>query len=314
MLAINAANSNSWGVSSAVSVAAASAVEDSGKTGAVAAGSAPQISTLARQLSEAAARAAARDEGKTRSQLASLEKVLRDEFVGDTYYANRGRANAEMPDTDDPELLARAKQATEFVNGRGTKNPFAGLSREQLSLIMYDKGDAFTINERHAAWSEHSKQYNAWASRVVAQAWNERQANGGKSPNFYKACIAEYQAGSAIEQSTYHPFYVARMEHALGLWESGGGYEDDTVSEYWKKSMEALMKQLPDSFGDDYSEGDKLWGAAPRAPNGLEIGSKQYDRNLSWGLTSKLAMPAASSEGNSLVDLYSQNQAAAASN
>jgi hypothetical protein len=74
--------------------------------------------------------------------------------------------------------------------------------------------------------------------------------------------------------------------------------------------MEALMKQLPDSFGDDYSEGDKLWGAAPRAPNGLEIGSKQYDRNLSWGLTSILA---ASLTENTPAALYGQNQAAASS-
>ncbi|GHU07495.1 hypothetical protein FACS1894158_15830 [Betaproteobacteria bacterium] len=307
MLTINPVVTNTWGGVSSLAEAAASAVEGGGKTGVVATGNTPQISTLARQLSEAAARATARDAGKTRSQLAVLEKVLRNEFVGDSYYANRASANAEVPDTDDPELLARARQATEFVNGRSGKNPFAGLSREQLSLIMYDKGDAFTINERHAAWSEHSKQYNAWASRVVAQSSNERQANGGRSPNFFKACIAEYQAGSAIEQSTYHPFYVARMEHYIRFWESGGG-EEDSVSEYWKKSMEALMKQLPDSFGDDYAEGDKLWGAAPRAPNGLEIGSRQYDRNLSWGLSSQLATPAASLTANTPAALYGQNQ------
>ncbi|GHU38334.1 hypothetical protein AGMMS50256_37480 [Betaproteobacteria bacterium] len=96
------------------------------------------------------------------------------------------------------------------------------------------------------------------------------------------------------------------MEHYIRFWESGGGGEE-SVSEYWKKSMEALMKQLPNSFGDDYAEGDKLWGAAPRAPNGLEIGSRQYDRNLSWGLSSQLAMPASLTE-NSPAALYGQNQ------
>jgi hypothetical protein len=305
MLAINSVASNTWGgVSSASGVAATHTIEGNSQVSKVATGGTATISTLARQLSEAAERAAARDAGKTRSQLAALEKVLRDEFVG--------LDNAEVPDTDDPDLLARAKQASEFVNGRGAKNPFAGLSREQLSLIMYDKGDAFTINERHAAWLEHYKQEQAWKRTVVAQAWNERQANGGKSPNFFKACIAEYQTGSAIEQSAYHPFYVARMEYYLRLWESGGGREETNVSEYWKKSMEALMKQLPDAFGDDYSEGDKLWGAAPRAPNGLEIGSKQYDKNLSWGLSSTLATPAASGlAGNNAAELYSRNQAAA---
>jgi hypothetical protein len=288
MLAINTVTS--WGgVSSAAGVTGASAVDSGGKIN-DAASTGATISALARQLSEAAERAAARDAGKTRSQLAALEKTLMNEFGGEGYYANRASANAEAPNTDDPELLARAKQATEFAqsNGKAGKNPFAGLSREQLSLIMYDKGDAFTLNERHAAWLEYYDQREAWGRMDVAKAQIEENTTGTFT-NFYKACIAEYQAASAIEQSTYHPFYVARLEYYIRLWESGGG--EDTVSEYWKKSMEELMKQLPDSFGDDYSEGDKLWGAAPRAPNGLEIGSRQYDRNLSWGLTSKLATP-----------------------
>jgi hypothetical protein len=155
MDSINPVSANAWGgVSSLTGTAAASAVEGGGKVGAVATGGASQISTLARQLSEAAERAAARDAGKTRSQLAALEKSLLDEFGGESYHANRAKANAEVPDTDAPELLARARQATEFAksNGKSGKNPFAGLSREQLSLIMYDKGDAFTLNERHAAW------------------------------------------------------------------------------------------------------------------------------------------------------------------
>jgi hypothetical protein len=306
MLAINTANS--WGASSTVSVAAANTVEGGSKVSNTASTGGATISTLARQLGEAAERAAARDAGKTRSQLAALDKSLKDEVAGDSYFANRASANVEVPDTDDPELLARAKQATEFVNGRGT-NPFAGMSREQLALIFYDKGDAFTLNERHAAFSEYQKQELAWKHTVVAQAQNEERTTGTFT-NFYKACIAEYQAGSAIEQSSYHPNYVGRMEHYIRFWENGGRGEEN-VSDYWKNQMEAWMRRLPSSFGDDYSEGDKLWGAAPRAANGLEIGSKQYDRGLSWGLTSSLTLLAASPTGNSLVDLYSQNQAAA---
>jgi hypothetical protein len=182
MLAINSVASNTWGVSSASGVAAASAVEGSSKTSAIADGNAPQISTLARQLSEAAERAAVRDAGKTRSQLAAIEKVLINEIAGDRYFFSGYKANtaAEMPKSDDPELLERAKQATAFISGRGAKNPFAGLSREQLSLIMYDQGDAFTLNERSAAWLEYSSQREVWARRVVAQAANERQATGDR--------------------------------------------------------------------------------------------------------------------------------------
>jgi hypothetical protein len=157
MLAINTVTS--WGgVSSAAGVAGTSAVEGGGKIN-DAASTGATISTLARQLSEAAAR----DAGKTRTQLAVLESALKSEFCGDSYFVSgyKASADAEVPETDDPELLARAKHATEFVNGRGAKNPFAGLSREQLALIMYDKGDAFTVNERRAAWLDHSKQRTA---------------------------------------------------------------------------------------------------------------------------------------------------------
>jgi hypothetical protein len=315
-MSINPVATNTWsGASSLTGTTATSAtgaVEDSSQTVAVAtASNVPQISTLARQLSEAAARAATRDAGASRSQLASLDKALKDKVAGDGYYANRASANAEVPKTDDPELLARAKQATEFVNGGGTKNPFAGLSREQLALIFYDEGDAFTLNERNAAYTEYAKQYAAWSSRVCAQAWNEQNTTGTFT-NFYKACIAEYQAGSTIEQSSYHPNYVGRMEHYIQFWENGGRTE--TAGNDWEVSMKAWVDRLPNSIDDDgdYSEGDKLWGAASRAPNGLEIGSRQYDRNLGWGLTSKLD-PAAASPGlaGNTAGLYSQNQLSA---
>lgn len=55
-----------------------------------------------------------------------------------------------VPNTDDLELLARAKQATSLVNGSGS-NPFKGMSRDQLALIAYDDSGTFTVNEQRAA-------------------------------------------------------------------------------------------------------------------------------------------------------------------
>ncbi|KPY47973.1 Uncharacterized protein ALO49_01461 [Pseudomonas savastanoi pv. retacarpa] len=79
-----------------------------------------------------------------------MAKNISDKVAGNSYYANRKLHDAEIPDTDDPALLERAMQATSFSNGAG-KNPFAGLSQDQLRLIIYDEGGDFTINERNAA-------------------------------------------------------------------------------------------------------------------------------------------------------------------
>jgi hypothetical protein len=224
MITLPSFNTSLSGASSLASAAAASTVKSSDRT--ASAGGASSISTLARQLSEAAGRAAVRDASMTRAQLAVEQKTLMGQITGDGYHAQKAAANAEVPNTDDPELLARAKQATEFVNGsgghafRGT-NPFAGLSRDQLALIIYDEGDAFTINERRAAYAEYSQQRQAWKQKVCAMAQAEQNATNTFT-NFYKACIAEYNAGSPIEQAGYPINYVSRMQYYINLWEGGG--------------------------------------------------------------------------------------------
>ncbi|MDR0736862.1 MAG: hypothetical protein LBF51_08570 [Zoogloeaceae bacterium] len=258
MVYINAYATTAWGATSSLAGISVDTPKGSDKISADAS-DAPLISTLARQLNEAAERAVARDAGKTRVQLAALEKSLRNEVVGDDCYwfsGYRASAEAENPKSDDPELLSRAEQATQFVSGKSGKNPFAGLSREQLALIMYDQGDAFTLNERRAAFYEHYQQRQAWKQIVCAQAQQEQQATNTFT-HFYKTCIAEYQAASPIEQATYPPNYVSRMEYYIGLWESGMGID------YHAGDDQTLLEML--------------------------LPEREYDRSLSWGLSSTLA-------------------------
>ena len=101
------------------------------------------VSILSRQLSEAATRAETRAGGKSADLL--------DPITGDNYFASKSQHDIEIPTTQDPELLVRARQATGFVNGSDS-NPFKNLSRDQLHLIAHDEGGSFTINERRAAW------------------------------------------------------------------------------------------------------------------------------------------------------------------
>lgn len=101
------------------------------------------VSILANQLSGAATRAEARTEQGSTELLAPI--------TGEQYFANKARHDAEVPTTNNSEHLARARQATAYINGADS-NPFKGLARDQLSLIARDDGGPFTINERRAAW------------------------------------------------------------------------------------------------------------------------------------------------------------------
>jgi hypothetical protein len=87
------------------------------------------VSILARQLNEAATRADAREAGLDRGNL--------DKVTGEGYFASKIWRDAELPDTNEPLLLERARQATGFLNG-SESNPFKALARDQLSLIVHD--------------------------------------------------------------------------------------------------------------------------------------------------------------------------------
>ncbi len=178
-------------------------------------GSTQSISTLGRQLADSAARAEERDQTFSYKELAVKAKSLLGQISGDDYFRNKEKHNSEVPNTDDPELLARAKQATAFVNSTNPvsgskKNPFAGLSNEQLSLVIYDDSGAYTINERRAAWSEAYDREQTWRQKVVgsAQSLAEYESTG-KHTNFFKACIDHYKGLPLIEQVQYPENYVS---------------------------------------------------------------------------------------------------------
>jgi hypothetical protein len=179
------------------------------------------ISTLARQLADSAGRADERDKTLTRSELADKAKSILGQIVGDGYYANKTRHDSEVPKTSDPELLARAKQATAFVNdasrgGHSIKNPFAALSREQLANITYDDSGTYTVNERHAAWRESYDQEEAWREKVTTQAMNEYNSTG-KLTNFFTSVLDHFKELPAIEQAQYPKDYASDLQTKINL-------------------------------------------------------------------------------------------------
>ncbi|KHN93604.1 hypothetical protein BSK71_17460 [Pectobacterium actinidiae] len=182
--------------------------------------SAPQdktnVSSLARQLSDAATRAEARDSSNSRGKLASYAHSVIEELAGSSYESRRKALAEELPDTDDPQLLARAKQANNFANGHGS-NPFKGLSRDQLSLIIYDDSNTFTVNERRAALHESNEIESAWSHRVVAQSKQEWNAGEFKQTEFFKLVLEHYEGLPLIEQVQAPANYESRLKHLIEM-------------------------------------------------------------------------------------------------
>ncbi|MEQ9899197.1 hypothetical protein ABRP59_06095 [Pectobacterium punjabense] len=174
------------------------------------------VSSLARQLSAAAARAEARDASHSRSELASYAQSVIQELAGVSYINSHKTHAEELPATDDPELLARAKQANDFASDRGT-NPFKGLSRDQLALIAYDDSNTFTVNERRAALLESSEQGNAWSFWVVEKSKQEWNAGEFKQTEFFKLVLKHYEDLPRIEQVQAPANYESRLNHLIAM-------------------------------------------------------------------------------------------------
>lgn len=177
----DASASNRRVVSSSVNAVVATALPDDGKADVLIAtddDGAANVSILAHQLSDAATRAEARGGVKNADMLGPI--------TGDSYFANKAQHDAQIPNARTPELLARARQATDFVNGSDS-NPFKGLSRDQLELIANDEGGPFTINERRAAWKTLLPMISPTVSSAISAPINGRDIMisrlfGGREP------------------------------------------------------------------------------------------------------------------------------------
>jgi hypothetical protein len=182
------------------------------------------VSTLSRQLGESAIRAEARDKSMTRQQLGEFASSSIAQFSPESTSAKKALHDVEVPKTDDPELLERAKQATIYVNKAAAqdptaKNPFAGLTREQAALIAYDDKGPYTANERYAAWRHGNDLEEQWRAGSIARGMQEY--NGcGRTVKFTTECLDHYRALPAIEQARYDEGYEGRLNARIK--EQGG--------------------------------------------------------------------------------------------
>ena len=196
------------------------------------------ITSLASQLSDAALRAKTTYANYTKQQLENMRANTSQLLAGDTYNNNKLTHNAETPNTQDPTLLERAQQATYYVNKLG-KNPFSGMPRDQLELIIYDDSGNFTINERRAALFESSNQESAWRKRVVDDYFFNKDVPG-KAAEFQKNILDHYRGLPLVARSEapddYEAILEKRIEQELNI--------ATTTSEKTKKPNKNLSPEI----------------------------------------------------------------------
>lgn len=167
-------------------------------------------SLLERQLHDAALRAKARENALSRRELHCKARALLDQLTGIEHHTAHQDALSDPQTGQPPEQLARSCQATAFINGT-SKNPFCGLDYQQLSLIVYDEGSVFTLNERRAAWSEAYAQDKAWRQRIVKQACQHYHQPQWQI-RFFTEVLRNYRALPAIEKAQYPRHYERELQ------------------------------------------------------------------------------------------------------
>ncbi|MGS1009328.1 hypothetical protein [Achromobacter anxifer] len=203
------------------------------------------VSSLARLLSEAGTRAAARDASTSREGLAKIVDATVDKLIGDGYRMNKSKADAEVPKSDDPQRLALAKQATDFANGAGP-NPFKGMSREQLALITYDDSGAFTVNERRAAWEEDYAQHQVWKRAIIAKLNDDSRRTGRDSSKTLQEMLDYHKSLPPILEAQEPKGYEAQLGVAI---EQAKRAESTPQKDEFQSLLTLLLKRMSDDQG-----------------------------------------------------------------
>lgn len=175
-----------------------------------------QISSLASRLNKAESGSSIAEPGLSRDQLgdvvwrniAAVNYPLTEE--------NKARMAREVPAPADASALASAAAANAFVNDLKGPNPFAGLSREQLSTIANDDSGTFTTNERYAAYRQSYDEEQQWRTQAVAQAMAEYHATG-KLTDFFDSVLDHFNTLPRAEQALYPADYATDLQQKIEL-------------------------------------------------------------------------------------------------
>lgn len=173
------------------------------------------ISSLASRLSKAASSITqSTDRLDYKALNAKAEKNLQTilyPFVGE----QKDAMAKQVPQPNDAVSSQSATAATAYLEGKGA-NPFAGLSREQLSTITNDDSGSFTVNERRAAHRQAHSEEEAWRVQVLAKATKEYE-DSGKLTEFFKESLAHFMELPKMEQALYKEDYASDLQTKIKL-------------------------------------------------------------------------------------------------
>lgn len=173
------------------------------------------ISTLAGRLAKASTATSATIQGFDHAALGVWVNGNTDDILYPLDAEHKAAVARQVPEPNDAASAKSAAAATAFVDRKGP-NPFAGLSREQLSTISNDDSGTFTINERRAAFTQAYDEEQAWRTQVVAQAMQEYNSTG-KMTNFFKSVLGHFNTLPQLEQSQYPANYANDLEDKIKL-------------------------------------------------------------------------------------------------
>lgn len=174
------------------------------------------ISSLASRLSHASQISSDRNAGLGRKELAVKVQANIDKILYPLDESHKQAAALEMPLPSNSDSIASAKAATAYVNDSSEPNPFAGLSRDQLSAISNDESGTFTTNERRAAFMQAYNEEQAWRSKVVEAAQRELDETG-KLTEFFKAAHEHFMELPLAEQVLYPANYATDLNNKIDL-------------------------------------------------------------------------------------------------
>lgn len=202
------------------------------------------ISSLAHMLSDAAARAAQRDASTSRNERVAIGDRATQAIQSPVYEQSKQMRDAQVPDSDDPQRLKQARQATASLNGKG-ENPFKGLSLEQLTLIEYDESGAFTLNERRAARVASQQAQSDWSRDVSNQLMQEYNRDGHFSPKTLQGILDDYKNLPPILEARLGDDYEANLNmHIKSAQLEAYQHRDPSQSAEGKGRLPTLLDLL----------------------------------------------------------------------
>lgn len=144
-------------------------------------------------------------------------------------------ADKEVPNSNDPERLARAKQATEYMYYRAP-SPFAGYSRKELTEVIYNDTGAYTANERVSALRDQQAQDTQfWLPKA------QKAEASGDYREVFEAALAFYDQLSPLEQAAYPVDYKMQISRQLQQENNKVGGEIDKDQ---KSSLLEMIRML----------------------------------------------------------------------